>query len=400
METPYRTRRQPTTGKEALQMVLRKSASRLDLPPDSPSLLIVLPDQGISGGTTVLCEHANRLIRRGYNVVLIDNLLTGENRSRLDWFPDQRATVVPVNRLSFDCAVSAAMATHWTTASTVIDLPADRRLYFVQANENLFQSARFGGGQACGTDLLYGFRVPGHRPLACGVAEDGLRPDSRLRSQRRGREAVLPRRASGAQGPEIASAAGRGDRCARKGMADAFRAVGDLDCEVWCLSSNGRPQAGWRCDRFFHAVPKAELRQIYSSCDVLLKMSRSEGFFLPPMEMMACGGTVVTGKVNGYDEYIVHGRNGLVVEQGDVAAARASIQRLIDDRELLEQLKARGRETAAQWRWDRANDAFCKVLDRGTPASLRAAHRDIAVIADAGTSKDSLNHAELWQKAS
>ena len=49
------------------------------------------------------------------------------------------------------------------------------------------------------------------------------------------------------------------------------------------------------------------------SCDVLIKMSRVEGFFMPPCEMMACGGTVLTGKVTEYDEYVIDGYNGLVV---------------------------------------------------------------------------------------
>ena len=62
------------------------------------------------------------------------------------------------------------------------------------------------------------------------------------------------------------------------------------------------------------------------SCDVLIKMSRVEGFFMPPLEMMACGGTVLTGKVTGYNEYVVDGYNGLVVEQGDVESAKKKLR--------------------------------------------------------------------------
>ena len=46
--------------------------------------------------------------------------------------------------------------------------------------------------------------------------------------------------------------------------------------------------------------------EIYNQCDVLLKMSKVEGVFGPPLEMMACGGTCVVGNVSGYDEYCVH----------------------------------------------------------------------------------------------
>jgi glycosyltransferase involved in cell wall biosynthesis len=136
-----------------------------------------------------------------------------------------------------------------------------------------------------------------------------------------------------------------------KGMADAFAAVAPLDCEVWCVSSLGRPRPSWRCDRFFERVPMDNMKYIYSSCDVLLKMSQVEGFFGPPLEMMACGGMAVVAKVTGYDEYIVDEHNALVVNPGDVEGARAAIQRLIDDPNLRERLIANGRTTAEAWRW-------------------------------------------------
>ena len=128
--------------------------------------------------------------------------------------------------------------------------------------------------------------------------------------------------------------------------------VEGLDCEVWCVSSAGTPKAEWKCDRFFSAVPMDQMKYIYSSCDILVKMSTIEGFFGPPMEMMACGGTCVVSKVTGYDEYIVDGYNALVVEMGDVAGAHHAIERLINDNELRYRLSQNGLKTAAEWRWD------------------------------------------------
>ncbi|MGA2031494.1 MAG: glycosyltransferase [Thermoguttaceae bacterium] len=359
---------EPIVGKASLRAVLRKSASRLGLPRNAPSLLIVLPSQSISGGTMVLCEHANRLIRRGYNVVLIDNLLAGEDRFHLDWFPDQQAAVVPINRLNFDCFVSAAVATHWTTAPTVIDLPADRHLYFVQSNEIRFNPA----GSVAATLARQTYSMDFEFVVIARWLADWLTKDFGKTAQyvpnAVDEKRFYPDEPLSPKGPKLRVLLEGAISAPLKGMDAAFRAVRKLDCEVWCVSSDGQPKLGWRCDRFFHRVPQAEMRQIYSSCDVLLKMSRVEGFFLPPLEMMACGGTVVTGKVTGYDEYIVDGHNGLVVEQGDIAAARRCIQRLIDDRRLLEQLKAHGRETAAQWRWDRASETFCRILDSNAPS--------------------------------
>ena len=149
-----------------------------------------------------------------------------------------------------------------------------------------------------------------------------------------------------------------------KGMKDAFAAVEGLDCEVWCVSVSGTPEPGWHCDRFIRRAAMHEMKYIYSSCDILLKMSRVEGFFGPPMEMMACGGLCVTGKVTGYDEYIVDGENALVVEMGDVAGAKASLQKLIDDPDLREKLRRGGKKTAAEWGWSRSIDTLEALYSR------------------------------------
>jgi len=139
-------------------------------------------------------------------------------------------------------------------------------------------------------------------------------------------------------------------------------AVNGLDCEVWCISSAGTPKPGWRCDQFFSKVPMEQMKYIYSSCDILLKMSRVEGFFGPPMEMMACGGTCVVGNVTGYDEYIVDGYNALVVNLGDVQGAHDALKRLIEDPELRNTLAKNGIKTAQEWGWDGSIDSLEKIF--------------------------------------
>lgn len=95
-----------------------------------------------------------------------------------------------------------------------------------------------------------------------------------------------------------------------------------------------------------------EMCRIYSSCDILLKLSRVEGVFSPPMEMMACGGTAVVGRVTGYDEYIIDGYNALVVDVDDIKAAREGVTRILADKSLHDSLIANGRITAQKWKWE------------------------------------------------
>ncbi|HEX3881339.1 MAG TPA: glycosyltransferase family 4 protein, partial [Stellaceae bacterium] len=131
-----------------------------------------------------------------------------------------------------------------------------------------------------------------------------------------------------------------------KRMDDAFLAVQGIDAEIWCLSSGGELKPWQRPDRFFSRVPYSRVKEIMSSCDVLVKLSEIEGFFGPPLEMMACGGTAVVSRVAGYDEYIEDGKNALTVEIGDYVGARDKLRRLAGDPKLLASLKAGGAVTA------------------------------------------------------
>ncbi|HCC61620.1 MAG TPA: hypothetical protein DEQ55_08130, partial [Pseudomonas sp.] len=147
-----------------------------------------------------------------------------------------------------------------------------------------------------------------------------------------------------------------------KGMAEAYEAIKDLDCEIWIVSSSGRPEAHWRYDRFFQSVNHAEMRHIYSSCDILLKMSRVEGFAYPPLEAMACGCAVVLGEVKGGVEYAEDNVNLLKVGAGSVDQARQAVTRLMADESLRKRLQQAGYETVRNWSWEASSEAMAAVL--------------------------------------
>jgi len=139
-----------------------------------------------------------------------------------------------------------------------------------------------------------------------------------------------------------------------KGMAEAFEVIKDINCEVWCVSYDGKPKPEWRCDRFFEKVPMDQMRHIYSSCDILLKLSRVEGFFGPPLEMMACGGVPIIAKVTGYDEYIKDGYNALVTEAGNIHKTKKVLKKLINDKKLYQKLLIGCKNTVKNMNWDKS----------------------------------------------
>jgi len=320
-----------------------------------PKIGYVIPGTGISGGIAVICQHVNRLLLRGYDVAMISE----DNQDSIPWFPNQLVEVIPINKApdNYDILV----ATGWSTAYVVNQMHAQRKFYFVQSNESRFFDKGDKNVERAWNTYKMDFEFItiakwmqkwlkdefGKTALYIpnGIDETIIHPVDPI-IEKGNRVRVL------LEGPiDIPF----------KGMEDAFKAVEGLDCEVWCVSSSGKPKPEWKCDRFFEKVPLSEMKYIYSSCDILLKMSRVEGFSFPPLEMMACGGTAVVGKVTGIEEYIVDGYNAIVVEQGDIKGARDAIKRLIEDDNLRLQLSENGKETAKQWRWESTIDLLEKL---------------------------------------
>jgi glycosyltransferase involved in cell wall biosynthesis len=99
--------------------------------------------------------------------------------------------------------------------------------------------------------------------------------------------------------------------------------------------------------RFF--VPENLLRALYRAADVVLANSGREPFGLVGLEVMGSGGVAFTGATG--EEYAKSFRNAIVIETEDpreVAAAAAYVR---TNPALSEELRRRGRETAAEYTW-------------------------------------------------
>lgn len=314
----------------------------------------ITPGCGLTGGIAVICQHVTRLQSRGHEVYL----LSLEKPSSMEWFPGQTVPVTFIEE--WKEPLDILVATGWSTAFYLPRIPSTVKCYFVQSDETRFFTDGSLWKLLASLTYYFGvnylteakwiqewlFKTFGHNAqlIPNGLDESIFYPAPPL--QTRG---SLPRVLL--EGPIALP---------YKGMAEAFEAVAPLDVEVWCVSSLGRPKKGWKCERFFEHVPMVEMCRIYSSCDILLKLSRVEGVFSPPMEMMACGGTAVVGRVTGCDEYIIDGYNALVVDLDDINAAREAVMRLMTDNSLREKLVTNGRATADRWKWEESID----ILER------------------------------------
>jgi len=330
--------------------------------PRPKKIAFMLACLGISGGAAVVLRHVSMLIEQGHDAFII-NL---SNNGDIDWFGNPAIRIYGLDDLS-RCGVNnidLLFATFWTTVDWLERIPARRKLYFVQSDERLFYEEAAVKAQVAATyqkdyeyvvianwigDMLRNeFSPETIHYVPNGIDPDMFYPDSPLQEKNPKRPRVL------IEGPISVPF---------KGMADAYEAIRDLDCEIWIVSSSGRPESHWRYDRFFQSVDHAQMRHIYSSCDILLKMSRVESFAYPPLEAMACGCTVVMGEVRGGVEYAEDNVNMLKVATGNIDQARAAVSRLMSDEALRTRLQQAGYKTARNWCWEVSRTAMAKVLD-------------------------------------
>jgi glycosyltransferase involved in cell wall biosynthesis len=310
------------------------------------NIAYLIPSCGITGGVAVACQHTNRLMARGHEVSFISETL----ETNLDWFPGQKVKVLPLEKYPDD--VDILVATGWTTSFTAVKLPARQKFYFVQSDETRFHEPDSIWQKITALSYNLNFNYFTEAKWIQEWLNVGFGHDAALIPNGLDQTIFYPDDPLAPSGERPRILLEGAIDIPYKGMEDAFNVVKDLDAEIWCVSTLGKPKPEWHCDRFFGQVSMEQMRRIYSSCDILLKMSRVEGFFGPPLEMMACGGAVVVGKVTGYEEYIKDGYNALVVEQGDIIQARESIKRIINDRGLQEKLINSGFETVKEWDWD------------------------------------------------
>ncbi|ACK64983.1 glycosyl transferase family 2 [Rippkaea orientalis PCC 8801] len=314
-------------------------------------IVYVLPSNLICGGHIVVLQHITRLQARGYDIsICLLDRNTPASPESFEWFPYSHIPVFHPEAFPED--VDICVATFWATLIPVLNFPAQHKVYFVQSDETRFYDNPIYQSQVALTYFSNIHFMTEARWIvewlnlnfgksACYIP-NGFDPTIIHRV-----DPIIPKPKD-----KYRILVEGSINTPFKRIKEALEVCSYFDCEVWCVSNQGKPCSDWKIDRFFYQVPFNEMKSIYSSCDILLKLSSVEGFFGPPLEMMACGGVCVVSDVTGYDEYIVNEYNALVVPNGEIELARKAIQRLIDDRDLYRQLQKNGQQTSQQMKWD------------------------------------------------
>jgi glycosyltransferase involved in cell wall biosynthesis len=271
------------------------------------------------------------------------------------------------------------VATWWETTYALFELQADRYAYFVQSLEDRFY--RPDEPERLAAMLTHDLPVA-LLTEARWIAEtlEAVRPETRVRYVRNG---VAKDLFSGPVEPAALTSGPlrilvEGNRMVWfKGVDDALAATAAMSepRHVTLVAPDGTDVRG--ADRVLGPVSHAEMAGLYAESHVVLKLSRVEGMYGPPLEGFHMGTTTVTTAVTGHDEYIRHGWNGLVVEWDDVRGTARALDLLGRDRSLLHFLRHNAMRTAAEWpSWEQQGAVMA--------AALRAVHREPPTAAGAG----------------
>lgn len=111
----------------------------------------------------------------------------------------------------------------------------------------------------------------------------------------------------------------------------------------------------------YHVRPSnEEVNILYNKATCFVQTSRHEGFSLPIIEAMAAGCPVITTDSHGNRGFCHNGENCIIVDQDNDAQLASAIQRLLDDKELQEKFRKNGLETAKQYEWSKILDTLAE----------------------------------------
>ncbi|MFZ0172330.1 MAG: glycosyltransferase [Acidimicrobiales bacterium] len=103
--------------------------------------------------------------------------------------------------------------------------------------------------------------------------------------------------------------------------------------------------------RFFPPQPHELLSTYYRAADCCVVPSRSESFGLVALEASACGTPVVAAAVGGLTTLVEDGRNGYLVESGDVDGFAKRVAEIVTDPLLQADLGSGGARMAREYTW-------------------------------------------------
>lgn len=343
-----------------------------------------MPTKRICGGVKVIFEYGSRLTNLGHQVTHIVpfeqfpyphnpfrwlelklrekiyyKLKLGKDKpfvSQVEWFP-LKAKLIEVPDLSAKYVPDAdiVIATAWETAEWVNTYPKSKgsKFYFVQGYEvwagpkkRVDQTYKLPLKKITIASWLtkkmeeFGERV--YATIGNGInLEQFFNNDKKQHSPRR-------------IGMLYHGAEWKGVVDGLKAFSIAQKKFPDIQLVMFGVKKEEQkvPIPGFV--EFYENPPQDKIRDIYSSLDIFLSPSWTEGFGLPAMEAMACRCAVVSTDSGGINDFTIAGKTALISPPRDPEALAKNLISLLENEDKLKQLSEAGFEYIKDFSWDKA----------------------------------------------
>ena len=327
----------------------------------------LLPSLGVCGGHAVVIRHVSMLRDNGVDAFIIS---CNDDISSPQWISHSQVPIYSAINLcnQRQDQLDLLIATEWSTTNRLHTIKAKRKAYFVQSDER-----KFTDDPKTKEIITQTYLEPVEYLTEAQWIKNWLKEEFGHSAQ------LVPNGIDLNIFHKTDSLIDKKQRpivllegainMPYKGMKTAYEAASMLDVDIWIVSYYGAPPDEWKVSRFFQNVPMDQMKFIYSSADVFLKMSTVEGFPGPPLEAMACECPVVISDVTGINEYIDNGTNALVVSPGNTEQAASAIQSIITDDELRTELVSNGLDTVNHWPWHRSLESMMHFVANANPYS-------------------------------
>ena len=115
---------------------------------------------------------------------------------------------------------------------------------------------------------------------------------------------------------------------------------------------------------FEGAVPYFRIPEFIIASDIIVLPSLAEGVSRVLLETMACGKPVITTKLVGTKELIIHGKTGILVEKDNVQQLTEALISLLKDKLLREKIgKTAYNYIKDKFTWDRLGNKTRKIYN-------------------------------------
>ena len=336
------------------------------------SIAFHLPTTGIAGGLFIVYRQAQYLATSGYRVSLVYDSYDTSYENIINIHPSI-VVYKGIDELPPNHCFDLAIATWWKTAFSVFRIKSSKYAYFVQSDERRFYDDEVNPidrANRHAVELTYK-HFPGLMITEARWIADMLRAEFR-------RNVSIAPNGVDLQlfNPNVCRLQEPSDkiRFLVEGPSNVpFKRVEYThnclsrfyaDVEVWHIANDGCFRPYWHADRVFSCVPYTNMPSLMASCDLIVKLSTVEGFFGPPLEMMACGGTALTSNVSGHNELLINDVNGYVVEMDNLSQTIDVLDMIINKgRDGLADLKKQALETASKFSWDVQHPLFASAVE-------------------------------------